>query len=130
MALYSFVCDCGEEEDRLCSYEETKNQVCSCGRPLQKRITGARLVGPTDTKPSSVGGRTFTRQSDIARWENSEAAKGLSVLSASDRQVKDKIYDIKQKAELRAQSRGYTSERARQADVKKEARAKGEKIGG
>lgn len=128
--LFSFRCACGQEEDRFCSRDEISSQSCECGKPMTKLITGGKLTGPTDTKPADVGGKTFTKASDIARWENSEESRGLRVVSKTDREVVDTIYRKKHEKEVRAQSRGYKSEKARQQEVIKEARMTGQKIGG
>jgi hypothetical protein len=125
--LYSYFCECGKEEDRFCPVEERHSQTCECGLPLKKRVTGLKLVGPTDTKPTALGGKALVTSSQVSAWEN--ANPGCHVLPKSDRRVKDTIRDGRHEVELKAQAKGYRSERHRQEEVKREGRAKGELIG-
>lgn len=133
MGYYQLRCDaCGEEDGFVLPYEEAKSGIehDGCGGTMRKIITVTRVVGPTDTNPASVGGKTFTSMSQIAKWENSEEARGLTVLSPNDRIVKDKSIEIREKADRKAKERGFKSERHRQAEVRKEKQMLREKTNG
>ncbi len=124
--LREFICECGTVEERWISSSEVGSQQCECGQPMRKMMGTVRLVGPTDTKPVKINGKTLTSQGQISQWEN--ANPGKSVLTRSDSVVRDIVHEGRQFVEERAHSYGYKSEKHRQAEVKKEARLKGENI--
>ena len=124
--LREFVCECGASDERWVSSSEIGSQVCGCGGPMVKVLGRARLVGPTDTRPMKINGKTLTSQGQVSSWEN--ANPGKAVLTRSDSVVRDVVHEGRQFVEQRAQSYGYRSEKHRQAEVKREARIKGETI--
>lgn len=119
MPLYEFGCQCGAIDERLCRPEETSSQVCECGATMAKRITGAKVVGPTTTKPVTLGGKVIETASGVSKWEN--ANPGLIVKSKTDSSVKDKIYKYRHKRETDAQKAGHKNERARLAEAKRQS---------
>lgn len=125
--LREFVCgSCAAMEERWVSASEIGSQRCACGGVMVKVMGAVRLIGPTDTRPVKINGKTLTSQGQISRWENDNPGK--AVLTRSDSVVRDVVHEGRQFVEQRAQSYGYRSEKHRQAEVKKEARLKGENV--
>lgn len=119
MPLYQCYCEtCDQIEDRICSWEEARRQVHTCGEPMQKLLGTVRLIGPTPTKPAEYGGKLMEKQSDVVRWENENP--GLKTYSKTDRVIKDKLIDLRHQRDLQAKGLGFRDERHRQAEVKKE----------
>lgn len=121
MPLYEFGCECGATDERFCKFDEVSSQQCECGLPMHKLITGAKLVGPTSTKPVVLGGRAIETASGVSKWEN--ANPGLIVKSKTDSSVRDKIYKYKHKRETDAQRAGFRNEKERLAKARSRTRA-------
>jgi len=81
MPLYEYQCECGNEEDVLLSFQDTKPQVCECGKVMQRKIslpsfvmkqTGNQMA--LDTLNAKDGG--FPSANKHKSWAQQKAFEG------------------------------------------------------
>lgn len=113
MPIYDFRCDrCECEEDDVyatvssmraglpCDFED-------CDGTLRRRFTTGHggFVGPTDTNPLKIGGRSFTSSSELRAWEKANPdLRPMDKDGPEFRKHKDKA---RERAEVAAKKKGF-----------------------
>lgn len=81
MPLYEYQCECGNGEEILLSFQDTKSQVCRCGKVMQRKIslptfvmtqTGNQMA--LDSLNAKDGG--FPSKNEHKSWVQQQAFEG------------------------------------------------------
>lgn len=78
--LADLYCACGYFEEDVIF--RVMPHCPDCGTQLKRKLAVPRLIGPTDTKPLTLGGRTYTSSSAMNRELTNH-----SVLTASEKKA-------------------------------------------